>query len=719
MRSGLLLLGLLAAGLAQAVTLGQIRVISYLNQPLEAEIELIGVEPGQHEDLRIRVANQDQFDRLGIPYTRFLADLRFDVIQTSGRWVVRVRSRQPVNEPFLDFPVQMTWPEGQIVRQYTLLLDPLTLSRPATVRRAPSPAAAPPRTAPEPATAPVAGYGGSTYGPIRRGETLWPIAQRLKPSGITTQQMAMALLRANPQAFIDNNINRLRAGSVLTVPPLGEIERLDAATAQRQFSEQTRQWRAPVATSPREVTTSSPPAAAPPTQADSAAQAEAAERPAEELQTAEAPAPESNDQLRIVTEDEAEPAASDEESIKRQLLVTMEEIESNRIATGEIESRLAQLEQELKNLQALVDLKDQQIAALQSEIAERDEMARAADAAGPTPPDAQPRAAPTPSAESAAATPPAPEPVVEITPEPEAPVTVETEAVPSAEPPRAPWFDQYQWLLYGLLGVMAVLLVLWVIRRQFAETTGSNVPMSDLPSAAPTPVYPGARQPAREELSQAERDFQGLAAVSVQEIEPEPRTAEPLPNVAPSEAEAADREMEELTNSLLDEILEEGKELDERPEARPPNEVSEDDIASWVEELGSELDELEVSGNQTDEKTPVKPAPSADKAPEDDEIPSLLTALDDQLSTTDSTVSGSSSNIELEPLDERSADATGAKSAGDYQPDDTFTMSLDLARAYLEIGDNDGASDMLKQALSSTQDPEHRRQIEELLRQIG
>jgi len=123
----LLFLGWVSA--VHAVTLGQARVTSYLNQPLEAELELVGLEPGQHEDLRIRIANQAQFDRLGIVYTNFLADLRFDVVQSGARWIVRVRSNQPVNEPFLDFPVQMTWPGGQMVRQYTLLLDPLTLRR--------------------------------------------------------------------------------------------------------------------------------------------------------------------------------------------------------------------------------------------------------------------------------------------------------------------------------------------------------------------------------------------------------------------------------------------------------------------------------------------------------------------------------------------------------------------------------------------------------------
>ena len=93
-------------------------------------------------------------------------------------------------------------------------------------------------------------------------------------------------------------------------------------------------------------------------------------------------------------------------------------------------------------------------------------------------------------------------------------------------------------------------------------------------------------------------------------------------------------------------------------------------------------------------------------AASDEDIPSILTELDDQLASSKPEGITPSTDVEMEPLDE------------EYEEDDTFTMSLDLARAYLEIGDQEGARDMLKQALSGAHDPEHRRQIEELLQQI-
>ena len=125
---------LLANTGAAAVTLGQARVLSYLNQPLNAEIPLVGLTPGEEEGLRLRVANQTYFERLGIAYTRAVTDLQFNVVQNEGRWVVRVTTPTPVTEPFLDFPVQMAWSGGQLIRQYTRLLDPP--SRPTTVRSA-------------------------------------------------------------------------------------------------------------------------------------------------------------------------------------------------------------------------------------------------------------------------------------------------------------------------------------------------------------------------------------------------------------------------------------------------------------------------------------------------------------------------------------------------------------------------------------------------------
>jgi FimV-like protein len=262
----LFLLCLVLIGSVDAVTLGQARVESFLNQPLRATIPLMGLADGQHRDLRLRLANQDDFERLGIAYEEGLADLQFAVVRDSGEWVVRVTTRGPVREPFLDFPLQLSWSGGRLVRQYSLLLDPV--SRPAPIRDAtvaePAPVV---RPAPA-ATGTQAGHGGTDAAPgapveiardtvqVARGDTLWLIAERVKPAGITTRQMAMALLRANPEAFIDGNLNRLRAGADLQIPPLGLVQQLDASAARNAFSAEIRRWRQPaIATPPRTLET--------------------------------------------------------------------------------------------------------------------------------------------------------------------------------------------------------------------------------------------------------------------------------------------------------------------------------------------------------------------------------------------------------------------------------------------------------------------------------
>ncbi len=687
LRRMLLLISLFAPLAGLAVTLGEARVNSFLNQPLDAEIDLIGLAPGQHEDLRLRVANQSHFERLGIAYDHFLASLQFDIVQSADRWLVRMRSDRPVAEPFIDFPLQMSWPGGQLIKQYTLLLDPPTRIQPAR-----SASVRPAKAAAVPQATPITS-GADVYGPVRSGETLWPIAQKLKPRGITTQQMAMALLRANPQAFIDNNVNKLRAGATLTVPPRGLIEELDAAAARAEFSAQSRRWQAPVATSPRAIETVAAAPVAPPAPVEPAQPpVQAPPQPRVEVESKPADA-----QLRILNEKEktdAEPGS--DQAIQEQLLVTMEEIESNRITTGAIESRLARLEAELDRMQRLVELKDAQIEALQSEVATRETLQQEAQVAEPTMPAAVPPQLP-PALESRLEKTPAgsaqaPVPVV----------TIEPLAPAAAAPASQPVYEQYLWVVWVVLGLLGLSALMMLARRP--QAVEAAPPMADLPrvNREAKAAYRAESVPAKADLKQAEADLRHLA----QELADEPATdidddIEPveLPELdldAMRRAVQAERPGGGLTNSLLDTMIDESKLLAESPEPMGlDTEFTDDDIASWVAELGAEAERADMR-SANDEQMAA-----------DDDIPSILTELDDQLTSADSMDSSRDAGIELEPIDDT-----------DSIEDDTFTMSLDLARAYLEIGDQDGAKDMLNQALSGARSPEHRRQIEELLQQI-
>ncbi len=675
---------LLCVGTADAVTLGNARVNSFLNQPLDVEIDIVGLAPEQNQDLRLRIANQSHFDRLGIAYEHFLADLTFDVVRDGQQWLVRVRSDRPLTEPFIDFPLQMNWPGGSLIKQYTLLLDPPARVRPARTTRPRAQPTAAARSQPAPTPESESTSNPFTYGPVRAGETLWPIAKRFKPSGVTTRQMAMALLRANPSAFIDGNVNRLRAGSILTIPSTAFVQELDAVTANTEFAAQNRRWQASVATSQRPVEA---PALAP-TVTES--RGEAADDGAEV-------ATDEQGQLRIVTEKEKlDMASANEQDLKEQLLLTMEEIESNRITTGAIETRLARLEGELNRMQELVDLKDAQIAQLQSELS-----AREAAEGTPTAPADQQRSdalqGMTESAIDAAAPTAATPPARAVTPLPsiDAPPLVAEQMQASA------WYEQYLWVVWALLGLLGLTAITMMLRRP--QAAAADVPMADLPSAktAPTPIYPRESALTEEDFKQAEADLRSIAEEPVAEAFPDELPEEELPELEiPKRGDKAGGVKNGITDSLLDEMLQEGKQFADSPAT--PNragDFTDEDIASWVAELGAEADRSEArSAND-------------DQVEIDEDIPSILTELDDQLTRSQPEERPPASGIKLDPLDGDRLDGVSES--------DAFNMSLDLARAYLEIGDQEGARDMLKQALSGARDPEHRRQIEELLQQIG
>ena len=672
-------------------TLGEARVRSFLNQPLDAEIDLFGIQEGTHQDLRLRIANQSDFDRLGIQYTALLGDLTFDVVRVDGRWIVRVRSNKPVREPFLDFPLLLSWRDGQMIKQFTLLLDPPRSIRPATrTSAAQSGTAGAPRTRGE--SRPV--VSADNYGPVRRGETLWPIAQRLKPAGTTTQQMAMALLRNNPDAFIDNNINQLLEGAVLAIPPLSVIQELDAGSARAQFNAAVKQPNVRVAA------TATPQTVAPPRAAADAMPQTPDATPAAPTQPP-APGEDKEAQLRIVADDERDqPEPGSDADLKKKLLVTMEEIESNRLTTSAIESRLAKLENELERMQQLLDLKDAQIEALQSEVSTRNDIQTAAQQAEPTLPPAE-----LPGTEA-----PEPSPLpADVAQQPLPTATIEAPAVrTTAQAPVgdkrssvAQWYREYLWLIWAALALIGIAALMLMFRRPNANP--DDVPMSEMahvtaPGGAATVLSTPVPATAEEAIDARaiEADLRTVADAhlpddeSLEEIELPDIDIENLADID-VEYEAED----EITDSLLAEMLDDNKVLAQRPSPTTEGaDFDDEDIASWIRELGNENDAAHAASDHEA------------RGQDQDDIPSILTELDDQLTTQPSAGFGDASTVQLEPIELP-------------DEDDTFTMSLDLARAYLEIGDQEGARDMLQQALHGARDPDHRRQIEELLQQIG
>jgi pilus assembly protein FimV len=252
------LLAVLFPVAAGALGLGEIRLQSALNEPFRAEIPLSADSAEEVGGVEVRLAGAEVFDRFGIDRPAFLSGFTFTVVPGGRGGSVRVTSRQPVSEPFVSLLVEVTWANGRLLREYTVLLDPPVFAGADTPRQvAAPPVAASPRPAPSlrpepeappmPAAAPraprPAAAPDGSYGPVRPNETLWAIAQRVRPDeSISQNQMMVALFRANPEAFA-GNINRLRAGAILRVPPGSELAAASAAAATAEVARQNDAWR--------------------------------------------------------------------------------------------------------------------------------------------------------------------------------------------------------------------------------------------------------------------------------------------------------------------------------------------------------------------------------------------------------------------------------------------------------------------------------------------
>lgn len=235
----------LLSSAAHAAGLGKLTVLSALGQPLRAEIELTTGAGEDPASMAVKLATPEAFRSANIEFNPALLSLRFAVEERGGRQVIRVSSTQPLNEPFVDMLLELTWNNGRLVREYTFLLDPAELraTQPAQVAAAPQGQPAAPRAPAAPAATPApddARIAAARRGAerqaregqareaqdnyrVRRGDTLSGIAMDVKPADISLDMMLVALYRANPDAFIGNNMNRLKSGQILSIPDADSV----------------------------------------------------------------------------------------------------------------------------------------------------------------------------------------------------------------------------------------------------------------------------------------------------------------------------------------------------------------------------------------------------------------------------------------------------------------------------------------------------------------
>ena len=276
---------------AEAAGLGRLTVQSALGQPLRAEVEVTSVSPDEAESLKARIASPEAFSRVGLQYKEALSGVRMDVENRGGRYFIKVTSSRPINDPFVDLVVELSWASGTFSREYTFLLDPPTQQNanqanrsgnapvagaataaaatgaaasgsnavrtidPATGRlvnqergaQGRSQAASQPTEAKQqPAAQAQGGRDASSEGgtvTVGQGETLGMIAARVRPASATLDQTIVAIYRTNPTAFIQNNPNLIRQGRTLTIPSEGEIAAIDSTEAGRQLRMAARDFR--------------------------------------------------------------------------------------------------------------------------------------------------------------------------------------------------------------------------------------------------------------------------------------------------------------------------------------------------------------------------------------------------------------------------------------------------------------------------------------------
>ncbi len=337
----------LSSGMAQALQLGEMTLKSKLNQPLSVEIELLDVGGLTASEITPSLASSQAFVDAGVDRQAFLNDLTFTpVINPSGRSVVRVTSSKPLPDSYVRFLLQVQWPNGRLMRDYSVLLDPAKFEQQAPTAAAPAPRlSAPANTAP--AASKAAQHTTTSH------DTLWEIAEKNR-NGASVQQTMLAIQALNPDAFIDGNINRLKTGQVLRLPDRVQATSLPQSQAIAEVTAQNAAWR-----QGRRSATN---------QAAGKQQLDATKR----TQPGNAPSSTSaKDNLSLVSAEAAKKGAKgkagDSSSLNDKLAMTQEQLDTTRRDNEELKSRAADLQSQLDKLQKLIQLKNDQLARLQAE----------------------------------------------------------------------------------------------------------------------------------------------------------------------------------------------------------------------------------------------------------------------------------------------------------------------------------------------------------------
>jgi len=402
------LLGAIIAGVlllpetAFTLGLGEIEVNSALNQKLKADIELLSATPEDTESIIVKLASRKEFTRAGLDRPYSLNDLRFKSEVIDGVPHIRVSSGSPIREPFLNFLVEIDWPNGHLIREYTVLLDPpVFMTQPASAASAPasqnnafrpssggganvvpvvtpgvsmSPRPGSAAAAPAPQTtaqmnspafvpapyvqqqAPVNQASGAYR--IKTGDTAWSLADAMRPDqSITVEQMMVAMLRANPESFIDENINGLKRGYILRVPDYDQIVAINQADARALVREQAALWRQYQQTHAGGQPVSAMPADDMAGAVDGAAIAQGEDNAYLEIVSAGSGAS---------TTGVKDPTQMSAQELRAELALARERVETERVEKEALQQRIDALEQNVGKMKGMLSIEDDALSDVQA-----------------------------------------------------------------------------------------------------------------------------------------------------------------------------------------------------------------------------------------------------------------------------------------------------------------------------------------------------------------
>lgn len=423
----LAVVSLLAPASAQSLGIGDIKLHSALNQNLNAEIALIVSAGEDVSDIKVSLAPSSKFDEAGVAWSYFLSKIKFEpVVKSNGSVVVKLTSREALKEPFLDFLIQVSWPKGNLYREFTVLVDP-----PAVYKQPSIPVQTAPEVEPEPepelayvperrtarsriaeetsaeempraeqhsSQVPSNREPGTGTVTTRKNDTLWNVADRFsRQENVSVEQMMIAIYDKNPHAFFKKNVNALMAGKRLSIPDRQVALKLSRRQALDEFSRQREAW----------VNQTAP--QNPEALAENSADAEK--------------------QLALVAPSEAEvngnavvtPSADKKDKSNNDSGEKTAEIQA-------IQNKVAELEKQLAVMQQLIALKDQQLATLQNQAPAAAEVIKPAEVKKP-----EPATVTEPVAEQ-----PPVKPEVPVTPPVAEPVPQPAEQTAKEQPPVVP-----------------------------------------------------------------------------------------------------------------------------------------------------------------------------------------------------------------------------------------------------------------------------------------